>query len=100
MKEFNKNFIKITFIFILSISSVYSEENIKIGLLVPLSGESSNIGKSIIQSVRMGVNKIDKEKLLIIPRDTESDQGKTFEAASELYSKGVRILLVQYLMKI
>ena len=93
MKEFNKNFIKITFVFILSISSVYSEENIKIGLLVPLSGESSNIGKSIIQSVRMGVNKIDKEKLLIIPRDTESDQSKTFEAASELYSKGVRIFI-------
>ena len=93
MKEFNKNFIKITFVFILSISSVYSEENIKIGLLVPLSGESSNIGKSVIQSVRMGVNKIDNEKLLIIPRDTESDQGKTFEAASELYSKGVRIFI-------
>ena len=31
--------------------------------------------------------------MLIIPRDTESDQGKTFEAASELYSKGVRIFI-------
>ena len=35
-----------------------SEEKIKIGLIVPLSGEYSYIGKSILKSTRMALNKI------------------------------------------
>ena len=35
------------------------------GLIVPLTGEYSEIGKSIIQSVRMGINKIDNNNILI-----------------------------------
>ena len=47
--------LKITFIFFLSIFffskvSNAQEEKIKIGLLVPISGEFSEIGKSIIRS--------------------------------------------------
>ena len=50
-----------------------SDESIKIGLLAPLSGEYSSIGKSIIQSSKMGINKIDDSKILILPRDTNEN---------------------------
>tara|TARA_B100001057_G_scaffold471214_1_gene533327 strand:- start:1710 stop:2861 length:1152 start_codon:yes stop_codon:yes gene_type:complete len=93
MKEFFKNFTKIIFIFMLSSNPLSSQESIKIGLLVPLSGEMSNIGKSIIHSVRMGVNKINNKNLIIIPRDTKSNQDETLEIVKELYSKGVRIFI-------
>ena len=93
MKEFFKNFTKIIFIFMLSSNPLSSEESIKIGLLVPLSGEMSNIGKSIIHSVRMGVNKINNKNLIIIPRNTKSNQDETLEIVKELYSKGVRIFI-------
>tara|TARA_S200000501_G_scaffold229874_1_gene215657 strand:- start:57 stop:1163 length:1107 start_codon:yes stop_codon:yes gene_type:complete len=77
----------------LSSNPLSSEESIKIGLLVPLSGEMSSIGKSIIHSVRMGVNKINNKNLIIIPRDTKSNQNETLEIAKELYLEGVRIFI-------
>ena len=40
---------------------VASNEKIKIGLIVPLSGEYSYIGKSILKSTRMALNKIDDQ---------------------------------------
>ena len=93
MKEFYKSFIKATVIFFLSINLANSEENIKIGLLIPLSGESSDIGKSVVKSVRMGVNKIDDKKILIIPRNTESSKKNIVETVTELYSEGIRIFI-------
>ncbi len=93
MKRFYKILIRVTFIFSISISNVFSEENIKIGLLAPFTGESSNIGKSIIQSVRMGLNKINDKRLIILPRDTKSNPKVTFSAVEELYNEGVRIFI-------
>ena len=93
MKEFNKKILKILFVFIVSINSVSSEEVVKIGLLVPLSGESSYIGQSIIQSVRLGINKINNDRLLVLPRDTKSDQSTTLKVVDELYSEGTKIFI-------
>ena len=75
------------------INSASSEEVVKIGLLVPLSGESSYIGKSIIQSVRLGINKINNDRLLVVPRDTKSDQSTTLKVVDELYSEGTKIFI-------
>ena len=93
MKEFNKKILKILFVFIASINSASSEEVVKIGLLVPLSGESSYIGQSIIQSVRLGINKINNDRLLVLPRDTKSDPSTTLKIVDELYSEGTKIFI-------
>ena len=93
MKEFYKKILKILFVFIASINSASSEEVVKIGLLVPLSGESSYIGQSIIQSVRLGINKIINDRLLVVPRDTKSDQSTTLKVVDELYSEGTKIFI-------
>ena len=93
MKEFYKKILKILFVFIASINSASSQEVVKIGLLVPLSGESSYIGQSIIQSVRLGINKINNDRLLVLPRDTKSDQSTTLKVVDELYSEGTKIFI-------
>jgi len=93
MKEFYKKILKILFVFIASINSASSQEVVKIGLLVPLSGESSYIGQSIIQSVRLGINKINNDRLLVVPRDTKSDQSTTLKVVDELYSEGTKIFI-------
>ncbi len=93
MKEFYKKILKILFVFIASINSASSEEAVKIGLLVPLSGESSYIGQSIIQSVRLGINKINNDRLLVLPRDTKSDPSTTLKIVDELYSEGTKIFI-------
>ena len=44
---------------VFSIQSSLSNEKFRIGLIVPLSGEYSEIGNSIVRSVRLAINKID-----------------------------------------
>ena len=92
-----KTFIKLLLcgaIIILALNkSAYSKEKIKIGLIVPLSGENSAIGEKIIKSIRMAVNKIDDEKIEILPRDTKSNPINALKVSKELYQEGVRIIL-------
>ncbi len=73
--------------------SVFSQEKIKIGLIVPLSGEYSEIGHSILNSVRLAINKIDDNKIKIFPKDTRADPNNTLKVSEELYDKGIRIII-------
>ncbi len=70
-------FITLTFVCsILFSTSTFANDKIKIGLIVPLSGEHREIGESIINSVRLAINKINSDKIQIIPRDTKSNLRK------------------------
>ena len=92
-----KKFIQIiTFTFIYSILSAFqsfANEKIKIGLIVPLSGEYKEIGSSIVKSARLAINKIDDSRIEIILRDTKSNPETTLRVSKELYEKGVRIII-------
>ena len=67
------------------ISSGFAEENkIKIGLLVPLTGDNSEIGKQIVKATRLALKDINSDKLEIFPKDTQSDPNKTLSSAIEL----------------
>ncbi len=92
-----KTFIKFTIISILSLITFFhnsfSSEKIKIGLIVPLSGSYSHLGNTIIKSVRMAVNKIDDDRIEIIPKDTKSNPINSLRSSKELYEQGVRIII-------
>ena len=93
MKVIIKYLLSIIFVFFLNTFNIYANERIKIGLLVPLTGEYDDIGKSIIQSTRMAINKINDSKILILPRDTKSDPEETLKKVEELYTEGVKIFI-------
>jgi hypothetical protein len=91
-----------TFIKLLTVSTIsmciftqnlYALEKIKIGLVVPLSGDNFLIGEKIIKSIRMAVNKINDEKIEIIPKDTKSNPIDALRVSKELYEEGVRIII-------
>ena len=92
-----KTFIKYLFFGLIALialfQKVYSEEKIKIGLIIPLSGEYKEIGESILKSVRLAINKINDENLIIIPKDTKSNPEITLKVSKELYKEGVKIIL-------
>ena len=85
MSKFFKILILIIFsVLIYNSSSFSSEEKIKIGLLVPLTGEDKEIGHQIIKSIRIALKDIDSKKLEIYPRDSGSDPNQTIKAANNL----------------
>ena len=93
MKISLKIIILLIFIYPIYLQKLYAEEKIKIGLLVPLSGKQSAIGKSIIKSVSLAINKIDNPNIEILPKDTKNDPLKTLMAAKELKLEGVKIVI-------
>ena len=93
MKISFKIIILLIFIWPFNLQKLQAQEEIKIGLLVPLSGKQSDIGKSIVQSVRLAINKIDNPNIKILPKDTKNDPVKTLAAAKELELEGVKIVI-------
>jgi ABC-type branched-subunit amino acid transport system substrate-binding protein len=79
--------------FFLSNKSVFAEEKIKIGLLVPLTGKNSEIGQSIIKSIRLAINQINNPLIEIIPRDTGSSPEISLRSAKELDELGVKVVI-------
>ena len=93
MKKIIKILLLLNLTFLLSLDTVIAKEIIKIGLLVPLTGKNSEIGKSIIKSTRLAINQIDNSSIKIIPKDTASNPAITLRAAKELYKLGVKIVI-------
>ena len=79
MKKLYIIVLKVFLIILFTNVKAISDEKIKIGLIVPLSGEYSYIGKSIIKSTRMALKKIDDNRITIIPKDTKANPIDTLE---------------------
>ena len=92
-----KTLIKFLSILILYLCTFYhssfSSDKIKIGLIVPLSGEYSEIGNSIIKSTRMAINKINDDRIQIIPKDTRSNPIDALRVSKKLHDEGIRIII-------
>ena len=92
-----KTLIKAIIIFIVILfcanNKIYANELIRIGVVVPLSGEYKEIGESILKSIRLALNKIDDSKIIVIPKDTENNPETTLKISRELSSKGIKIIL-------
>ena len=83
MKKITKIMPLFLFLLIFGNQKILAEEKIQIGLLVPLSGINSEIGHSIVKSVRLAINKIDNKLIEIIPKDTASNPVISFRSFSK-----------------
>ena len=79
--------------FLFSQGKIVANEKIKIGLLVPLTGKNSDIGQSIVKSVRLAINKINNSSIEIFPKDTESNPDIALRSAKELANLGIQIVI-------
>ena len=85
----------ITLIFLFSNNpkGLSDDEKIKIGLLVPLSGDNKNLGNQIIKSTKMALKEIGTNKIEIYPKDTGSNANITLQSANALKKIGVKIII-------
>ena len=92
MKYLIKFYTIIILTLILSFNS-NADDKIKIGLVIPLTGENKDLGESVLKSVRLAVNDINDERIVIIPRDNKNDPDQTLKVSEELYNEGVKIII-------
>ena len=93
MKKLYIIILKVFLIIVFNNFKAISDEKIKIGLIVPLSGEYSYIGKSIIKSTRMALNKINDNRITIIPKDTKANPIDALRVSKELRTDGIKIII-------
>ena len=93
----NKFFIILFFTFcnlFLNINLSFAEEKkIRIGLLLPLTGDNAEIGQQIIKATRLALKDINSDKIEIFPMDTRSDPKKTLHSAMKLNNLGVNLVI-------
>ena len=85
----------------LSLSNIYclakeakqDESILKVGLIVPLSGKHQEIGKSVLNSIRLALSKINDDQIEIYPKDNYSNPEKTLFAAKQLEKEGIQIVI-------
>ena len=92
-----KIFKKLTFIFLIFFSiflNLHAEENkLKIGMLVPMTGDDKKIGQQIIKATRMALKDIDSDIIEIFPKDTGSNPTLALKSAREFQQMGINIVI-------
>ena len=69
-------------------------DNLKIGLLAPLTGQYADLGNSLLYSLQLALEEIGDEKVFIIPRDAGfNDKDKLNEAIKDIKSQGVKVII-------
>jgi len=93
----NKIFLIIFFsicnLFFLTNHGISDNDKIKIGLLVPLTGDNAEIGKQIVKATRLALKDINSGRIEIFLKDTQSDPNKTLKSANELKQLGINLVL-------
>ena len=93
MKKITKIIILLILTLTIPTKKILADEKIQIGLLIPLSGDYSEMGQSIIKATKLAIDKIDNPLIEILPRDTKSNPTVTLRSAKELSQLGVKIII-------
>ena len=87
----------LSYIFLLlngNLAAGENDEKLRVGLLAPFSGEYKNLGESLLLSTQLALNEIDNENIIIIPRDSGSnDKAKLNKAIKEIIENGAKIII-------
>ena len=85
------------YIFLLFNTSLIAIENngkLKVGLLAPFSGEYKNLGESLLLSIQLALDEIDNDNIVIIPRDSGSNNKKKLNlAVKEIIDNGAKVII-------
>ncbi|MDB9761652.1 penicillin-binding protein activator [Alphaproteobacteria bacterium] len=74
-------------------AKVVFDKIIKIGLLLPLSGEQKDLGKAIYNALEMALFETQSKNIKLMLRDSGGTEKKAISAAKELEREGVSILI-------
>ena len=66
---------------------------LKIGVLLPLSGEFQYLGKSFLKSIQLALYDISNENIKIYPKDSKGDALGSYQAGKEFEEQGIEIVI-------
>ncbi len=70
-----------------------NENNLKVGVLLPLSGEFQDIGESFLKAIQLALYDISNENIKILPKDSKGNALNAYQAAKEFEKEGIKIVI-------
>ena len=70
-----------------------NEKVLKIGVLLPLSGEFQTIGQSFLKAIRLALRDISNENIIIYPKDSKANSMDAYKSAKEFEEIGIEIVI-------
>ena len=74
-------------------NNLKNEKILKVGVLLPLSGEFQEIGKSFLKAIQLALYEISNENIKVYPKDNKGNALDTFKAAKEFEDQGIKIVI-------
>ena len=68
-------------------------EEVKVGLLLPLTGRAAELGKDMLKAAQMALFDAGNNSIVLVPRDTGGSPDTAARAASELIDEGAELLI-------
>ena len=66
---------------------------LKVGVLLPLSGEFQNIGESFLKAIQLALYDISNENIKIYPKDSKGNALDAYQAAKEFEEENIQIVI-------
>ena len=70
-----------------------NEKILRIGILLPLSGEFQNIGESFLKAIQLALHDISNKNIKIYPKDSKANALEAYKAAKEFEELGIKIVI-------
>ena len=70
-----------------------NEKILRVGVLLPLSGEFQGIGESFLKAIQLALYDISSEDIKIYPKDTKGNALNTYYSAKEFEKEGIEIVI-------
>ena len=70
-----------------------NEKILRVGVLLPLSGEFQGIGESFLKAIQLALYDISNEHIKIYPKDTKGNALNTYQSAKEFEKEGIEIVI-------
>ena len=70
-----------------------NEKILRVGVLLPLSGEFQGIGESFLKAIQLALYDISNEDIKIYPKDTKGNALNTYRSAKKFEKEGIEIVI-------
>ena len=74
-------------------NNLENEKILKVGVLLPLSGEFQNIGESFLKAIQLALYDISNEHIKIYPKDSKANALNAYQSAKEFEEQGIKVVI-------
>ena len=98
MKKFFTILLPICLLFAINNSAISQEVDknkkiLKIGVLLPLSGEYEILGNSFLKAIQLALYDISNDKVIIYPKDSKANALDAYRSAKDFEGEGIKIVI-------